>query len=183
MSTDPVTDGQRVQAWKVRINFAGRRECDTEIYIRESNHVVGHARNYRLRPGVHEIAVPAAEAFRVKRRESCINIQADLEGSRQQVDSSRKFCARPSTLWSCASPKIAAPGGRRGTKTNSGMKANQTFIPSPSAFILSHVPHTFAAVSSITSSLRNCSSSVSRLPRRLEAKPHCGLIANCSRGR
>ena len=83
----------------------------------------------------------------------------------------------------CASPKIAAPGARRGTKTNGGMKANQTFIPSPSAFILSHVPHTFAAVSSITSSLRNCSSSVNRLPRRLEAKPHCGLIANCSRGR
>lgn len=76
----------------------------------------------------------------------------------------------------CASPKIAAPGARRSTKTNRGMKANQTFI-------LSHVPHTFAAVSSITSSLRNCSSSVSRLPRRLEAKPHCGLIANFSRGR
>ena len=176
MSPDPVTDGQRVQAWKVRINFEGRRECDTEIYIRESNNVVGHARNYRLRPGVNEIEIPATEAFRFKGRESCINIQADLEGSRQQVDSSRKFCARPKTLWSMASPKITAPGARRGTKTNRGMKANQTFI-------LSHVPHIFAAVSSITSSLRNCSSSVSRLPRRLEAKPHCGLIANCSRGR
>jgi hypothetical protein len=80
MSPDPVTDGQRIQAWKVRINFEGRRECDTEIYIREGNNVVGHARNYRLRPGVNEIEIPAAEAFRFKGRESCINIQA---GSRR----------------------------------------------------------------------------------------------------
>ena len=35
MSPDPVTDGQRVQAWKVRINFEGRRECDTgNLYSR-----------------------------------------------------------------------------------------------------------------------------------------------------
>ena len=105
MSPDPVTDGQRIQAWKVRINFEGRRECDTEIYIREGNNVVGHARNYRLRPGVNEIEIPAAEAFRFKGRESCINIQADLEGFRQQVDISRKFCARPRTSWSMREPE------------------------------------------------------------------------------
>jgi len=105
MSPDPVTDGQRIQAWKVRINFEGRRECDTEIYIREGNNVVGHARNYRLRPGVNEIEIPAAEAFRFKGHESCINIQADLEGFRQQVDISRKFCARPRTSWSMREPE------------------------------------------------------------------------------
>ena len=105
MSPDPVTDGQRIQAWKVRINFEGRRECDTEIYIREGNNVVGHARNYRLRPGVNEIEIPAAEAFRFKGREACLNVQADLEGSRQQVDTSRKFCARPRTLWSMREPE------------------------------------------------------------------------------
>ena len=105
MSPDPVTDGQRVQAWKVRINFEGRRECDTEIYIREGNNVVGHARNYRLRPGVNEIEIPAAEAFRLKGREACLNVQADLEGSRQQVDTSRKFCAQQRTLWSMREPE------------------------------------------------------------------------------
>jgi hypothetical protein len=37
--------GQRVRAWKVRMNFQGRRDCETEIYVRESNNVVGHMRN------------------------------------------------------------------------------------------------------------------------------------------
>ena len=44
-------------------------------------------------------------------------------------------------------------------------------------------PHTRLAVSSMTSSLRHCSSGLSRLPAIPDAKPHCGLIASCSSGR
>ena len=99
MSPDPVTDGQRVQAWKVRINFEGRRECDTEIYVREGNNVVGHARNYRLRPGINEIEIPASRGISFQGSANPVfNVQADLEGSRQQVDNSRKFCARRKNL-------------------------------------------------------------------------------------
>ena len=43
--------------------------------------------------------------------------------------------------------------------------------------------HTLRAVSSMTSSLRHCSSSVRRLPAIPEAKPHCGLSASWSSGR
>jgi hypothetical protein len=105
MSPDPVIEGQRLRAWKVRINFDGRRECDTDIFIREGNSIVGNARNFRLRPGVNEIEIPAADSFRFRGRELCFNVQVDLEGSRQQIDADRRFCATPKTMWSMREPE------------------------------------------------------------------------------
>lgn len=100
MSPDPVIEGQRIRSWKVRIRFDGRRECETEVYIREGNHVVGHARDYKMRPGVNEIEIPAAQGFRFDGREHCFNVQIDLEGSRQQIDADRRFCATQRSAWS-----------------------------------------------------------------------------------
>jgi hypothetical protein len=105
MSPDPVIEGQRLRAWKVRINFDGRRDCDTDIFIREGNNIVGNARNFRLRPGVNEIEIPAADSFRFRGRELCFNVQVDLEGSRQQIDADRRFCATPKTMWSMREPE------------------------------------------------------------------------------
>jgi len=104
MSPDPIVEGQRVRVWKVRMSFEGRRECETEIFVREGNSVVGHVPNHRLRPGINEIEIPVGDAFRFKGRESCLNVQVDLEGSRKQIDSSRRFCARPRTVWSMREP-------------------------------------------------------------------------------
>jgi hypothetical protein len=89
----------------VRINFAGQRDCDTDILIREGNKIVGHARNYKMRPGVNEIEIPAAENFRFRGRELCFNIQVDLEGSRKQIDADRRFCARQRTVWTMREPE------------------------------------------------------------------------------
>lgn len=100
MSPDPLIEGQRVRAWKVRINFEGRRDCETDILIREGNNIVGHARDHNLRAGVSEIEIPAVEGFRYTGREHCFNVQVDLDGSRQQVDAARRFCARQRTMWS-----------------------------------------------------------------------------------
>lgn len=100
MSPDPMIEGQRIRAWKVRINFDGRRDCDTEVVIREGNNIVGHARDYKMKPGVNEIEIPAADNFRFRGRELCFNVQVDLNGSRQQIDSDRRFCARQRTMWS-----------------------------------------------------------------------------------
>jgi hypothetical protein len=105
MSPDPVVEGQRLRAWKARINFDGRSECDTNIFIREGNNIVGNARNFRLRPGVNEIEIPAADSFRFRGRELCFNVQVDLEGSRQQIDADRRFCATPKTMWSMREPE------------------------------------------------------------------------------
>jgi hypothetical protein len=104
MTPDPVIEGQRVRTWKVRLNFEGRRECNTEVYVREGNNVVGRAVNYRLRPGVNDIEVPALDAFRFKGRELCLNVQVDLDGSRQQIDAERRFCARARTVWTMREP-------------------------------------------------------------------------------
>jgi hypothetical protein len=100
MLPDPVIDGQRVRAWKVRINFAGQRECDTNIIVREGNNVVGQARDFKMRPGENAVEIPAADSFRFRGRETCFNVQVDLEGSRQQVDADRRFCARQRSTWS-----------------------------------------------------------------------------------
>ena len=100
MSPDPLIEGQRVRAWKVRVNFVGQRDCETDVLIREGNNIVGHARNYRMRPGMNELEVPAVESFRYTGREHCLNVQVDLDGSRQQVDAARRFCARQRTMWS-----------------------------------------------------------------------------------
>ncbi|MGZ8487625.1 MAG: hypothetical protein ACXWW4_03720, partial [Candidatus Binatia bacterium] len=57
MSPDPIVEGQWVRAWKVRVNFEGRRECETDILIREGNNIVGHTRNFNMRPGVNELEI------------------------------------------------------------------------------------------------------------------------------
>lgn len=105
MSPDPVIEGQRVRTWKVRINFAGQRDCDTEIVLREGKNIVGHARDYKMRPGVNDIEIPATDNFRFRGRELCLNVQVDLDGSRQQIDADRRFCARQRTVWTMREPE------------------------------------------------------------------------------
>jgi hypothetical protein len=104
MSPDPVIDGQRIRAWKARVRFDGRSDCNTDIYIREGNNVVGHARDYKLRSGINDIEIPARENFRFRGREICFNVQVDLDGSRQQIDADRRFCATQRTMWSMREP-------------------------------------------------------------------------------
>jgi hypothetical protein len=75
MSPDPVTEGQRIRSWWVRVNFAGQRDCETDVMVREGNNIVGHARNYRMRPGLNELEIPVVENFRYTGREHCFNVQ------------------------------------------------------------------------------------------------------------
>jgi hypothetical protein len=105
MSPDPVIDGQRIRAWKTRVRFDGRQDCNTDIYIRDGNNVVGHARDYKLRSGVNHIEIPARDNFRFRGREICFNVQIDLDGSRQQIDADRRFCATQRTMWSMREPE------------------------------------------------------------------------------
>jgi hypothetical protein len=67
--------------------------------IREGNDLVGRAR-YNLRPGVNEIQMQPAEGYRLRNREHCFTVTADLEGTRRQVDADRQFCARQRPGWS-----------------------------------------------------------------------------------
>jgi hypothetical protein len=104
VSPDPLIEGQRVRSWKIRLRFDGKRECETDVLIREGNNIVGHERNFRLRPGVNEIDLRPAGDFRFRGREQCFNVQVDLDGSRHQVDADRRFCARQRTVWSMREP-------------------------------------------------------------------------------
>ena len=108
MSPDPVAEGQRLRAWRVRIDFSGRRECETDVLIREGGSIVGRVRNYRMQPGVNELEIPVVENFRYTGREHCFNVQVDLDGSRQQIDAARRFCARQRATWSMREPEDRA---------------------------------------------------------------------------
>jgi hypothetical protein len=109
MSPDPIMEGQRIRAWKVRINFAGARECETEIEVREGGDVVARTRRVNMRPGINEIEVPPVESYRLHGREHCFVVVADLEGTRRDVDAARRFCARQRMGWS-----LREPGDRPG---------------------------------------------------------------------
>jgi|GEM_PF-502743 hypothetical protein len=99
MSPDPVIQGQRVRNWIVKIRFDGDRQCETDIEVREGNDLVGRGR-YTLRPGVNEIQMQPAEGHRLRGREHCFTVTADLEGTRRPVDADRQFCARQLPAWS-----------------------------------------------------------------------------------
>ena len=100
VSPDPLIEGQRIRGWKVRVNFDGNRECNTEIEIREGGETVGRARRTTLRPGITEIDVEPAERYRFQGREHCFNVVIDLDGTRRQADAARKFCAQQRAAWS-----------------------------------------------------------------------------------
>jgi hypothetical protein len=100
VAPDPLVEGQRIKGWRVRINFEGNRECETEIEIREGNDVVARERNFILRPGINEAQIPSAENYRFHRGEHCFEVVVDLEGTRRQVDADRRFCARQRPAWS-----------------------------------------------------------------------------------
>lgn len=113
MSPDPVIEGQRIRVWRVRINFNTRRDCETDVLVREGNNIVGHLRDYKMQPGVNEIEIPAVENFRYTGREHCFNVQVDLDGSRQQIDAARRFCARQRPSWTMREPEDRGRGSNR----------------------------------------------------------------------
>lgn len=104
VSPDPLMEGQRIRAWRVRIRLDGDRPCDTEIEIREGRDIVGRVRDHTLRPGINEVEVPPAPNYRFQGREHCFDVVVDLEGTRKQVDADRRFCARQRAGWSLREP-------------------------------------------------------------------------------
>jgi hypothetical protein len=110
MSPDPMSEGQRIRSWMVKLRLEGDRPCETDIEIREGNDLVGRAR-YNLRPGVNEIQMQPAEGYRFRGREHCFSVVVDLEGTRQPVDADRKFCARQRSSWSLREPGDRGGGG------------------------------------------------------------------------
>lgn len=88
MSPNPIVEGQRVRVWKVRMSFEGRREC-------EGNKLLATRVTTDCAPDINEIEIPVGDAFGFKGRESCFNVQVDLEGS-CQPDRFQPALLRPS---------------------------------------------------------------------------------------
>jgi hypothetical protein len=100
LSPDPIMEGQRIRAWKVRVNLEGNRECDTEIAILEGRDTVGREQRHRLQPGRNDVEIQPVEGYRFQGREHCFKVVVDLEGTRREVDAQRRFCAVQKPAWS-----------------------------------------------------------------------------------
>ena len=101
MSPDPIMEGQRVRAWRVRVRFEGNRTCDTEIEIRDlRNNLVASESAVSLRPGVNDISVRPDARFQFTAKEQCLKVFVNVEGSKKEVDASRKICASQRGSWS-----------------------------------------------------------------------------------
>lgn len=97
---DPILEGQRIRAWKVRIHYKGRHACETEIEVHEGDHVVARTRRVILSRGINEIDFPPVRRYRFHGREHCFNVVVELKRKRRQVDVSRRFCAHKRPSWS-----------------------------------------------------------------------------------
>ncbi|HWO41046.1 MAG TPA: hypothetical protein VNO43_04510 [Candidatus Eisenbacteria bacterium] len=100
VTPDPLIDSDRIRGWRVRLLFEGHRACETDIEIREGGEVIALERNYTLRPGINEMQLRPTERYRFERDEHCFRVVVDLEGTRREVDSDRKFCAYQRRAWS-----------------------------------------------------------------------------------
>ena len=96
MSPDPIAEGDRIRAWRVRLRADASGECQTTLQIREArdNDVVGRARVYRLRPGMNEIDFDPGDRYRFSRNEHCFEVIADIAGTGRPIDAAPTFCAR-----------------------------------------------------------------------------------------
>jgi hypothetical protein len=96
MVPDPIAQGERIRAWRVRLRSDGTGECQTTLRIRERSDgdIVGRARVYYLSPGVNTIEFDPLESYRFHRREHCFEVIADIAGTGRAVDADRTFCAR-----------------------------------------------------------------------------------------
>jgi hypothetical protein len=99
VSPDPVTEGQRIRMWRVKIHLDGNRDCDTEIEIREGREVVASDR-LTLRPGTNQVNIRPDASYEFRGKEHCFRVVADLDGTRSDVDAYRRFCAQRYTGWS-----------------------------------------------------------------------------------
>ena len=106
MSPDPIAKGQRIRSWQVRLNFDGRRDCETEIEIRDrENNVVAREERVDLRRGINEIRIRPDERYEFRGAEHCLRVVVNLEGTRKDVDAKRRFCARQRPTWTLRDAK------------------------------------------------------------------------------
>ena len=109
MVPDPIAQGERIRAWRVRVRSEGREDCQTTLSIRERSDgdLVGRARIYYLRPGLNTIDFDPLENYRFHRREHCFDVIADIAGTGRPVDAERTFCVRQTAAnrWSLREPR------------------------------------------------------------------------------
>jgi len=103
MSPDPIADGERVRALRVRVRVDGSGECQTTFQVRERDgDLVGQDRTFRLRPGINDVTFEPVDRYRFDRGEHCFDVIANIAGNQRRIDAERTFCARqlPGRRWS-----------------------------------------------------------------------------------
>jgi hypothetical protein len=93
MAPDPVREGQRFKLSMVMVNDSSHSRR-VSIAIRDENELVCEASDIAIRPGANRISFPRT-GYRFTRREPCLTVLVDIEGTSRPVDLARRFCVQP----------------------------------------------------------------------------------------
>jgi len=93
---DPLPESRRIDEWRMRIRSDAPKECQTTIRVVETgtSDPISQEKLLVLSPSVNDISLSAAERYRLTGTERCFDVVADSDGSKQPIDSPRKWCAR-----------------------------------------------------------------------------------------
>lgn len=107
VSPDPVRQGQRV-AFRVTISNGSRHSGRLTLTIKDKNEIISEVRDVTLRPGDNQVNFPES-SYRFSRSDHCFTVEADIERTRSQIDTSREFCAKRTNLGWTLSDKGVGP--------------------------------------------------------------------------
>jgi hypothetical protein len=94
ISPDPVSNGQRISRFHVRLRADGSGECQTRLSIRDRDQTVAQGTTYRLRPGINDINLVPSSSYRFEGGDRCFTVTADIQNTNRAIDAARNFCAK-----------------------------------------------------------------------------------------
>ncbi|HWO43903.1 MAG TPA: hypothetical protein VNO43_19095 [Candidatus Eisenbacteria bacterium] len=98
ISPHPLASGQKIDRFRAVVQLDGLSECDGSFELREDPGGEPLARGVRktLKPGKNVIEFRPSGAYRLRSREHCFQVVADVGGAPRVLDGPARFCARES---------------------------------------------------------------------------------------
>jgi len=98
VAPNPVASGQKIDRFRAVWQLDGLSECDGLFELRESpgDEVLAQGVRKTLKPGKNIVEFRPSSAYRLRSREHCFRVVADVGGAPRVLDGPAHFCARES---------------------------------------------------------------------------------------
>ena len=107
ISPDPIQQGQRV-VFRVTISNGSRYSGRVTLVIKDRDEIISEVRDAALRPGDNQVNFPES-SYRFSRSDHCFTVEADIERTRNRIDTAREFCAKSTNVGWTLSDKGIGP--------------------------------------------------------------------------